>query len=107
MYVVANHFLSEIYVGVAKDRGTRTDPEGFEDSVADRWVDHCDGQTDILGHWRCDADNLELLGGGAFESQEEASEMAHLCERLRRALHTLCPAARKLKDYAVLETAGI
>lgn len=109
VYVVANHSLSEVYIGVKKDVGSASFPEGALESVRRRWRNHCAGKTKAVSDWDCAKHDLEYFGCRKRASQARASAFAH---ELERDLDYLGEVFERLdwyldQGYEVIQTAGV
>lgn len=90
VYIGVNHMLMEmmeIYFGVSKNPKHRIDGS------------HCEQGTVALKHWKCDADEITWEMIGSYDNQPSASAIAHDLEKQR--------PPKSLKDYEIIQTAGI
>jgi hypothetical protein len=109
-YLAANDNTKELYPGVAVDRGTLSDPAGFRTSVHNRWEKgHCVGKTGATSHWDCHKQDVRIIKGWRFASQERASAFAHAIARDRRLLANSSFRAklRLRRGYRILRTTGV
>ncbi len=103
-YVVANHTLDELYIGVLKCKAT-----AVEVSLLTRWRADCADDTATIAHWECAEDDLELVCRSKSATLRQASAIAHELERERDELALRCPTASRLvltMGYAVHRTIG-
>jgi hypothetical protein len=104
-YVVANHTLDELYIGVLKCKAT-----AVEASLLTRWRAHCAGDTATIGHWECAEDDIELVCRSKSATERRASALAHELKREPEELALRCPTASRLvrrMGYAVHRTVRI
>ncbi len=109
LYVVANHTVGEIFLGIAKDRGPPGDPVGPYASVPDRWDVPQRGTTKAGQAWDRGYHHLTTLCIFSFDSQEEASARGEELERDPTALADDCAAAGLLTGhgYVVVRTGAV
>lgn len=109
VYVVANHSLEEVYVGVKKDIGRGGVQAGALESVRLRWRQHCAGKTKAVDDWDCAEHLLEYFGCRRRADQARASALAHELERDLDYLGQVFPRLDEYLDegYEVIQTAGV